>query len=86
MGSVVRAHAGWSARPWRSWLGELAGNLKLVKVDAEENPLVSRRFEVQSIPTLVLLDHGEVVDTQIGALPEHLLRSWVESRLPKGER
>lgn len=66
--------------------GELAGNLKLVKVDADENPIVSRRFGVQSIPTLVLLDHGEVVDTQIGALPEHLLRSWLESRLPKGER
>ena len=47
---------------------------------------MSRRFGVQSIPTLVLLEHGEVVDTQIGALPEHLLRSWVESRLPKGER
>jgi thioredoxin 2 len=43
---------------------------------------VSRRFEVQSIPTLVLLDHGTVIDKQIGALPEHRLRSWLESRLP----
>lgn len=66
--------------------GELAGDLKLVKVNADENPAVSRRFGVQSIPTLVLLDHGAVVDTQIGALPEHALRSWLESRLPKGER
>jgi thioredoxin 2 len=43
---------------------------------------VSRRFEVQSIPTLVILDHGQVVDKQIGALPEHQLRSWLESKLP----
>jgi thioredoxin 2 len=64
--------------------GELAGNLKLVKVNADENPTVSRRFEVQSIPTLVLLDHGKVVDKQIGALPEPRLRSWLESRLPTG--
>lgn len=64
--------------------GELAGNLKLVKVNADENPAVSRRFEVQSIPTLVLLDHGKVVDKQIGALPERRLRSWLESKLPKG--
>ncbi|RYP84439.1 thioredoxin [Nocardioides guangzhouensis] len=64
--------------------GELAGNLKLVKVNADDNPEVSRRFEVRSIPTLVLLDHGTVVDKQIGALPEHQLRSWLESKLPTG--
>jgi thioredoxin 2 len=62
--------------------GELAGTLKLVKVNADDNPEVSRRFEVQSIPTLVILDHGEVVDKQIGALREHQLRSWLESKLP----
>ena len=45
---------------------------------------VSRRFEVRSIPTLVLLDHGKVVDKQIGALPAHQLRSWLESKLPTG--
>jgi thioredoxin 2 len=81
---------------WATWCGpcrmvspalerlaeELAGNLKLVKVNADENPAVSRRFEVRSIPTLVLLDHGKVVDTQIGAVPEHQLRSWLESKLP----
>jgi thioredoxin 2 len=62
--------------------GELAGKLKLVKVNADDNPEASRRFAVQSIPTLVILDHGQVVDKQIGALPEHRLRSWLESRLP----
>jgi thioredoxin 2 len=43
---------------------------------------VSRRFEVRSIPTLVILDHGQVVDKQIGARPEPQLRSWLESKLP----
>ena len=61
---------------------ELAGELKLVKVNADDNPEVSRRFEVQAIPTLVILDHGKVVDKQIGALPEHQLRSWLKSKLP----
>jgi thioredoxin 2 len=37
---------------------------------------------VQSIPTLVILDHGQVVDKQIGALPEQQLRAWLESKLP----
>ncbi len=61
--------------------GEMAGQLKLVKVNADDNPEVSRRFEVQAIPTLVLLDHGRVVDKQIGALPEHQLRSWLDAKL-----
>ena len=62
--------------------GELAGKLKLVKVNADDNPEVSRRFEVQAIPTLVLLLRGEMVDEQVGALPERQLRSWLESSLP----
>jgi thioredoxin 2 len=66
--------------------GELAGELKLVKVNADDNPEVSRRFGVQAIPTLVILDHGEVVDKQIGALPEHQLRSWLKSKLPTSAR
>ena len=61
--------------------GELAGRLKLVKVNADESPAVSNRFEVQAIPTLVLLDHGEVVDQQVGAAPIAYLRTWVTSKL-----
>ena len=63
--------------------GELAGRLKLVKVNADEAPEVSRRFEVQAIPTLVLLDHGELVDRQIGAAPVPALRSWLMDKLPQ---
>lgn len=63
---------------------ELAGRLKLVKVNADDNPEVTRRFEVRSIPTLVVLDHGHVLDRQIGALPAHQIRTWLESTLPAG--
>lgn len=62
---------------------ELAGRLKLVKVNADEAPEVSRRFEVQAIPTLVLLHHGRVVDKQVGAAPVPALRSWLREHLPK---
>ncbi len=60
---------------------ELSGKLKLVKVNADEAPEVSRRFEVQAIPTLVLMHHGEVVDKQIGAAPAPALRSWLTDKL-----
>jgi thioredoxin 2 len=64
---------------------ELAGRLKLVKVNADDAPEVSRRFDVQAIPTLVLMRHGEVVDKQIGASPERALRSWLMQHLPPQE-
>ena len=44
---------------------------------------MSRRFEVQAIPTLVLLDRGEVVDRQIGAAPVTALRAWLTDKLPQ---
>jgi thioredoxin 2 len=62
---------------------ELAGKLKLVKINADEAPQVSRRFEVQAIPTLVLMDHGRVLVTQVGAAPVPALRSWLTQHLPQ---
>jgi thioredoxin 2 len=61
--------------------GELAGQLKLVKVNADESPAVSGRFQVQAIPTLVLLNRGKVIDKQVGAAPIASLRTWVTSKL-----
>jgi thioredoxin 2 len=60
---------------------ELAGRLKLVKVNADDAPHLSGRFEVKAIPTLILLDQGRVVDRQIGALPAVALRRWLEAAL-----
>ncbi len=57
---------------------DLAGRIKLVKVDVDKNPQISRRFEVQAVPTLLVLDRGEQVARQAGAAPAHVLRAWVE--------
>jgi thioredoxin 2 len=61
--------------------GEFAGQLKLVKVNADEAPALSQRFDVMAIPTLILFRNGEVIDTQVGAAPVSHLRSWVTSKL-----
>ncbi|MFF4874307.1 thioredoxin [Streptomyces sp. S1] len=77
---------------WATWCGpcrmvspaleqvarDLAGRIKLVKVDVDRNPQLSRRFEVQAVPTLLVLDKGETIARQAGAAPAHVLRSWVE--------
>ena len=58
-----------------------AGRIKLVKVNVDEAPQVAERFQARSIPTLLVLDHGRVVATQIGAAPEGVLRSWLDGAL-----
>lgn len=60
---------------------ELAGRLKLVKVNVDEAPVLARRFEARSIPTLVLLWRGRELGRQVGALPPPQLRSWVDRML-----
>jgi thioredoxin 2 len=55
---------------------ELAGRLKVVKVNVDEAPGVSARFGVQGIPTLLVLRGGDVVARQVGALPVERLVAW----------
>jgi thioredoxin 2 len=61
---------------------ELAGKLKVVKLNTDDEPALGQRFGVQSIPTLVLLEGGKERDRVIGALNVNALRSWVQARLP----
>jgi len=49
---------------------EFAGRLKVVKVNVDENPALSRRFDATSIPTLVVMRDGRVVDRVVGATPK----------------
>jgi thioredoxin 2 len=60
---------------------ELAGQLKLVKVNVDNSPRLSQRFGAQAIPTLLVLRDGQVVARQTGAAPLPALRSWVDSAL-----
>jgi thioredoxin 2 len=60
---------------------DLAGRVKLVKVNVDDSPATSQRFAVQGIPTLLVLDRGRVVSRQTGAAPESALRTWLEAAL-----
>jgi thioredoxin 2 len=60
---------------------ERAGKLKLVKVDVDKAPIVSRRFTVRAVPTLLILRDGQVLARQAGAAPVPVLRKWVDDTL-----
>lgn len=59
--------------------GEYAGKLKVGKLDVDNNPEVSMKFGVRSIPTLMIFKKGHVVEQIVGALPK---RSLVEKITP----
>ncbi|MEM4704856.1 MAG: thioredoxin [Candidatus Bathyarchaeia archaeon] len=58
---------------------ELAGKVLVGKINVDENPDIADRFQVFSIPTLVIIKSGREVDRIIGFVP----RSQVEARLKK---
>lgn len=54
---------------------ELAGRVRIAKVNVDENPGISRRYGIVSIPTMMVVRNGQIVDRWAGALPEPALRS-----------
>lgn len=49
---------------------EHAGRLKVIKVNVDHNPALAARFDARSIPTMVFLKDGRVVDRVVGAMPK----------------
>jgi thioredoxin 2 len=70
---------------WAEWCGpchmiaptidqisaEMAGRVKVAKLNIDHNPGTANRFDVRSIPTLLVLKGGKVVDRLIGVQPKH---------------
>jgi len=80
---------------WAEWCGpcrmiapaleklarEYAGRVRIAKLNVDENPRTQAQYQVQGIPTLLLVKNGQVVDRIVGALPEGQLRMQVERLL-----
>ena len=60
---------------------DLAGQVKLVKVNVDKATRLAERFDIRAVPTLLLLRGPRVVARQAGALPEPGLRAWLEQAL-----
>jgi thioredoxin 2 len=57
---------------------QLAGRVKLVKVNVDESPTLAQRFQARGIPMLLVLQKGRIVAEQVGAAPEQVLKPWLE--------
>ena len=56
-----------------------AGRALFVKLDTDQNPQSAARFDIRSIPTLILFKAGRELARQSGAMSERQLLSWVAS-------
>jgi thioredoxin 1 len=61
---------------------EQVGRLRVVTLDVDENPEVTRRYGVMGMPTLALFRGGELVTTVVGARPQAALMAALEPHLP----
>jgi thioredoxin 2 len=60
---------------------EHAGRVKVVKVNVDDNQRLAVRFDAMSIPTMVILRDGQVVDRIVGAMPQPQLWARLEPHL-----
>ena len=84
---------------WATWCGpcrmvspaleqlatERTGVIKLVKVDVDRAPALGQRFQIQAVPTLLVLRGGEVAARQAGAAPVAVLRRWLDDALAESK-
>jgi thioredoxin 2 len=60
---------------------EMAGRVRVAKMNVDENPATSARFSVRSIPTLLILKAGREVDRIIGAQPKAEIARRLQAQL-----
>ncbi|TXC78612.1 thioredoxin [Luteibaculum oceani] len=80
---------------WAEWCGpckmvgpivdeiakEYEGKAKVGKVNVDENPGISAKFGIRSIPTILYIKNGEVVDKSVGAVPKAALTDKLEAQI-----
>ena len=81
---------------WAEWCGpckmigpaleeisdELGDKVTIAKLNIDDHPNTPAKFGVRGIPTMILFNKGEVIETKVGAAPKSALKSWLEGALP----
>ena len=80
---------------WAEWCGpcrliapaleEIAGTMgnkvKVVKLNVDENPATASKYEIMSIPTLMIFKNGQLTSRQVGAAPKQKLEQWISAAM-----
>ena len=77
---------------WAEWCGpckqmsphidtvseELAGQIKVAKIDVDENPIAPSKYGVRGMPTLMIFKDGKVAATHLGAMSKQAISDWIK--------
>jgi thioredoxin 1 len=80
---------------WATWCGpchmvvpiieelarDYAGKVVFGKLDVDKNPAIVMQYQIMSVPTLLVFNHGKLVDKIIGASPRHILEAQITRHL-----
>ena len=80
---------------WAEWCGpckilspiveeiakEYEGKVKVGKINVDENPDITRKYDVVSIPTLILFKNGQVASHMVGVQPKNFITSEINKHL-----
>ncbi|MGN1091428.1 MAG: thioredoxin [Alphaproteobacteria bacterium] len=60
---------------------QMAGKIKVCKMNVDDAPKTPASFDIQTIPTLMIFKDGQLVDKKVGAMTQSQLTDWVSSHL-----
>jgi len=60
---------------------QYAGQVKVIKLNTDDNPDVASQYGIRSIPTLMLFKDGQTIDRVVGAVPKATLVTTLEKHL-----
>ena len=92
---VLKSHEPVVVDFWAEWCGpckmigpsleeiatEMHGKVKITKLNVDENPEVSSKLGIRSIPTLMIFKDGKLASQKVGAAPKGELIKWINSAI-----
>jgi thioredoxin 1 len=78
---------------WAEWCGpckqigpileeisdEKKNSITILKLNIDENPETPQKYGVRGIPTLMIFNKSELIDTKVGSLPKKAIIEWIDS-------
>jgi thioredoxin 1 len=80
---------------WAEWCGpckqmsphleavseDMAGKVKIAKINVDENPMVASKYGIRGMPTLMVFKDGKVAATHLGAMSKQAITDWIKASL-----
>ena len=77
---------------WAEWCGpckqmaphldavadELSGDVRIAKLNVDDNPMAASKYGVRGLPTLIMFKDGKVAGTHLGAMSKQRISDWIK--------